>query len=747
MLEHRTLLSFAGSLRQISASYGNNYAPANASSPNGASVVAWINNNEKTSPHLYAQRFDTLGDPTGPVIIVDDSSTVQPYEAAVAMDASGRFVVAWGDYDNSTGARAIEMRAYSAAGAPLMGVTRVATATTGIVSPPSVAASNGSFVIAYTRYTGTRGEVLAQRYTYASGVPVGQGTFIVDASGQGDSSPSVAMAPDGRFDIAYEHYTTLINADVDLARYTAAGTLAGRSSVSLAAGLDPMPSVSMDYRGNAVVAYVQPDPNFGWYSIFANRVTAAGAVGPRIAVTHFPGTNFYYPSVALSPTTGAFVVADDDSRADATVVAEVAADNTVLTSYLTSNYDGFTDTPVALVSIDGYNRFLVTYAAYTGSNYQVYSHRSLLPSSPPQPVSTTAGDNYETRSASSANGASVVVWVNTVNASNHDIYAQRYDALGRPAGPPIAVDASAADSYGPAVAMDASGRFVVTWVDYGPSTGPGVIEMRAYSAAGVPLTPITRVSTGSDWAPSVAASNGSFVVAYAHYNGANFDILARRYTYASGIPVAQPAFAVAATAQGEFSPSVAMAPDGRFDVAYQYEYNYTDYDIDLARYTTAGAYAGTSVVNGDLNVESDPSVSMDNAGNAVVAYVESISGSSGIFANRVSAAGVVGPRITVAYGGGSDWAPSVALSPTTGAFVVAYETNAFNAGVYSLGFRAVEFSAGDVPLEPLSEAIGSLDDGSWVSVSIDAHGRYVVTYSQTNGTHSQINSLRDFLAT
>jgi hypothetical protein len=673
------------------------------------------------------------------------------------MDASGRFVVAWQDYNTATRVTAIEMRDYSAAGAPLTGVTRVATAAagTGTVFGPSVAASNGSFVIAYDRYTGTYNEVLAQRYTYASGVPVGQGTFIVDASGQGDAVPSVAMAPDGRFDIAYEHLTSLINADVDLARYTAAGSLAGRNSVSVAAGQEPMPSVSMDYGGNAVVAYIAPDPNFGWRSIFANRVTAAGIVGPRIAVTDSPGTNFYYPSVALSPTTGSFVVTDEDSRADATVVGEVAADNTVLTNYLTSNYDGFTDSPGASVSIDGYNRFLVTYAAYNGSADEVYSHRGLLPSSPPQPVSTTAGDNSQARNASSANGTSVVVWVDNRSATEYDIYAQRLDAQGRPAGPAIAVDGPGAYSFAPAVAMDASGRFVVAWQDYDVATGHGTIEMRAYSAAGAPLTPITRVSTGaavSDRAPSVAASDGSFVVAYEQNNGTNYDVLARRYTYATSIPVAQPTFAVAATAQQEGSPSVAMSPDGRFDVAYAYLAGPGDDDIALARYTAAGTFEGTNYVNTDLNNDYSPSVSMDNAGNAVVAYTEKfgpfIFSPTGVFASRVSAAGVVGPRITVAYGGGNYWAPTVALSPTTGAFVVAFETNVFN-DIYGFvqGVYAVEFSASSTPLEPMSRAIGSPDDGSGVSVSIDAHGRYVVTFVQTNGAHKEVDSLRDFLST
>jgi hypothetical protein len=754
-LEHRTLLSFAGSLRQVSALYGDSDAPANASSPNGTSVAVWINSTPKTSPHVYAQRFDAQGDPSGPVIIVDDLKGYAN-ETAVAMDASGRFVVAWQDFPGSNGASAIEMRAFSSAGVPLTGVTRVATATTGTVFFPSVAASDGSFVIAYDRTSATGGQVLAQRYTYASGVPVGHGTFVVAPGVQGVGDPSVAMLPDGRFDVVYDYSSGPNNADIGLARYTAAGAFAGTSHVTVDTNLEYGPSVSMDYSANAVVAYTEKFSD-GSYGVFANRVTAAGAVGPliRVAYSGLTIVNYSQPSVALSPGNGSFVVAYNDVYGNGIQVEGIAADNTLLTYYYLAGQDGVGHESGASVSIDEYNRFLLTYAARPGTNSEVYSHRGLLPAAMPQPVSTTPGANSQARNANSAGGTSVVVWVDNRSTTEYDIYAQRFDAQGRPAGPPIAVDGPGAYSFTPAVAMDASGRFVVAWEDYNLATGHSTIEMRAYSAAGAPLTPITRVSTGaavSDGAPTVAASNGSFVVAYQHYNGTNEDVLARRYTYASGIPVAQPTFAVAATAQQEGSPSVAMSPDGRFDIAYAYLAGPGDDDIALARYTATGAFAGTSYINTDLNNEYSPSVSMDNAGNAVVAYTEKVGSlffsPTGVFASRVSAAGVVGPRITVAYGGGNYWAPSVALSPTTGAFVVAFETNVFNDITgFVQGVYAVEFSAGDAPLEPLSRAIGSPDDGSGVSVSIDAHGRYLVTFAKRNGTTDEVDSLRDFLAT
>jgi hypothetical protein len=65
-LEPRTLLSFAGSLRQVGARYGENSSPANARSANGTSVAVWIHSAPEAGPHVYAQRFDAQGDPAGP---------------------------------------------------------------------------------------------------------------------------------------------------------------------------------------------------------------------------------------------------------------------------------------------------------------------------------------------------------------------------------------------------------------------------------------------------------------------------------------------------------------------------------------------------------------------------------------------------------------------------------------------------------------------------------------------------------
>src|SRR5436305_142931 len=77
---------------------------------------------------------------------------------------------------------------------------------------------------------------------------------------------------------------------------------------------------------------------------------------------------------------------------------------------------------------------------------------------------TTRNAQFESDNASSAGGASVVVWTDTFSSTDHDIRAQRYNSFGTKTGPEIVVSASGLDEGSPAVAMDGQGRFTVSWV-------------------------------------------------------------------------------------------------------------------------------------------------------------------------------------------------------------------------------------------------------------------------------------------
>src|SRR5262249_41920672 len=126
----------------------------------------------------------------------------------------------------------------------------------------------------------------------------------------------------------------------------------------------------------------------------------------------------------------------------------------------------------------------------------------------------------------------------------------------------------------------------------------------------------------------------------------------------------------------EARPSVAMNPSGLFDIAFQRKFNSSATTfVNLARYDVFD----NPISNDVLVLGSNPSVAMDNLGNAVVAYQEIRSGGGGfdISTVRISNAGALGSVHSITLTGtnnppGNNILPSVAMSPTDGSYVVAY---------------------------------------------------------------------------
>jgi hypothetical protein len=123
---------------------------------------------------------------------------------------------------------------------------------------------------------------------------------------------------------------------------------------------------------------------------------------------------------------------------------------------------------------------------------------------------------------------------------------------------------------------------------------------------------------------------------------------------------------------------------------------------------------------------------MDAAGNAEVAYQELIGGlRTDIVANRLSRDGSVGNGIFIAVSNFNDALyPSVALTPSGGQFVVAYDS-VLPSGI-SGGVGTTEMAAA----EDTVRFHGFSTDGPFVgngpAVSIDGFDRNVVTYEWSN---------------
>jgi hypothetical protein len=357
---------------------------------------------------------------------------------------------------------------------------------------------------------------------------------------------------------------------------------------------------------------------------------------------------------------------------------------------------------------------------------------------------TTRNHQLHSDNASAANGLSVVVWEDGYSSTDHDIRAQMYNADGSKRGSEIVVENSAWYDSDPSVAIDATGNFVVAWSQQKSQQNMSTTDVvaRRFDSTGAPrggTFTITASPDPSSWKgthPDVASDpDGNFVVAYTHtdFFTLDTDVYAQRYnsnaTLLQTIPVATH------LGQGENSPSVAVSRNGRFDIGYATSAG----NVNLNRYSSVGGLLGQGVVA----VGSAPSVAMDDGGNAVVAYQRLIGSNYDIKATRVNSTGGLSAEIDVRSSHGSDQSPSVALSRTGGAFVVAYSTTDPLGIPGNRTVEVAEINSADtvVALHNLPGHSDNLE----AALSIDADGDFLLSYSGRIGSDFNIFARRGHL--
>jgi hypothetical protein len=341
----------------------------------------------------------------------------------------------------------------------------------------------------------------------------------------------------------------------------------------------------------------------------------------------------------------------------------------------------------------------------------------------PTPINTTPIGGDFTASAISANGSSVVVYTATPN--HNEVLAQRLNSAGVKVGPAIFVGGNDNEANAPSVAIDNQGDFVVAFTQNQPN-GNTFVLARKFGPSGNAIGGNVPVAVGTfaQTDPSVAMdAEGDFVVSYTrdtNYN--NPDVFAKLYN----VNEQQVAvISVATTPDVETNSSVAMTPGGGFDVAYEVA-GPTHFGIQLSQYGAQGAVLHQETITTEAT---NPSLSVDNLGDAVVAWSGGTSSASEILARRVSSTGAQGPVLTVASSPVFELGnASVALKRDgSGGFVVAYDSD-----------ERIELAGGDIDMDDQvlvaevspSNTITTLDAGTdfLPAVSINNSGQYLLTY-------------------
>ena len=288
-----------------------------AMDPGGEFVVAW--QSEQGQYDIFARRYDARGNPKGTEFLVNTSTTSSQTLPAVAMSASGRFVVVWESFGVDGDKSGISGQLFDDNGTAVGGEFQVNTYTTGYQQWPAVAmGASGDFVVAWES-PGEDGDgygIFARRYG-PGGDPIGP-EIPVNAFTTGNQRLATAgMDRSGNFVVAWE--SDAPDNRVVLRRFDADGLpltpdIAASSTSTSYAQYEP--SLAMDRDGNFVLGWGASSEDGDQGGVFARAFDASvtptsGEFQLNVTTT----ANQLYASVAFG-NLGQFVAAWENTAAD-----------------------------------------------------------------------------------------------------------------------------------------------------------------------------------------------------------------------------------------------------------------------------------------------------------------------------------------------------------------------------------------------------------------------------------------------
>ncbi|NHZ73472.1 MAG: hypothetical protein GWP16_03265 [Nitrospirae bacterium] len=316
------------------------YRPSVASGPDGDFIVVWSSRGssgtDTDGESIQGQRYSPGGIPAGNEFQVNTFTTYWQWQADIGRDAAGNFVVVWIGPNSSNAdedRNDIFGQRFAANGAPVGVEFPVNSYTTDYQLNPTIAvAPDGSFVVAWDGQTLPANNIgiRAQRFA-ADATPLGNEFQVNTYLRNNQRFPSIAMNADGDFIVVWESDGSAGSDEhgesVQGQRFAANGILLGGEFQVNSYTTDSQyrPSVAMDTDGDFVVV---------WESLgsFGSDTFGKSVQGQRFAADGTPlGSEFQVNSytdrnqrstAVAMASAGAFVVVWESYGSDGTDVAQ-----------------------------------------------------------------------------------------------------------------------------------------------------------------------------------------------------------------------------------------------------------------------------------------------------------------------------------------------------------------------------------------------------------------------------------------
>jgi hypothetical protein len=368
------------------------------------------------------------------------------------------------------------------------------------------------------------------------------GEFVINSFTYGTQRRvDVASAPSGEFVVVWQTFYNTPSAnqfDILAQRFAATGArMGGEIDVTGDPQVQDRPSVGVAADGSFVVAWEDYEDGYG-YRVSARRFGSGGLpIASEFQVNTTPGS-YYSTTIAVRPD-GTFVVAwagyyYGDGDASSVLARRFDAAGAPLADdfLINTSTTGFQDVPDITSAADG--SFVVVWqdAEQDAIVARRYDNAG-VPVSGEFVVNTSPVLYPDVRAAGAPDGRFVAVW-----RDNDDIVGRRFDGAGVPIGGEFTVNSVTAGYQGrPDVTVATDGSFVVAWMGDGPSSYTDVFASR-FDAAGAPEGgdfQVNRDYLGDAGYRSplaiTSAGDGTFVVVWrsGYQYGSYSDIIGQRF--------------------------------------------------------------------------------------------------------------------------------------------------------------------------------------------------------------------------
>ncbi|MBU1626428.1 hypothetical protein KKB18_03590, partial [bacterium] len=552
------------------------YNPDVVMDPSGNFVVVWTSEDQDgNGTGIFAQRFDSDGNPMGVEFQVNTTTEGDQFDPSIAMNSLGNFVIAW--VGNDEDQEGIFARRYNNEGFPLGDEFQVNVHTDAEQYDPSVAMdSTGNFFAVawtssnqdtenslgiYAKLYSTDGNLIKdeflvntytssnQQYTYAA--LDSNGNFIITWGSFGQDGDGY-----GVYAKIYDNTGSVKKDEFQVNTYTDSYQL--------------IPSVAMGTNGNFVVTWSSYNQDGDGYGVYANIFDENGEeTADEFQVNKYIDSTQYYSYVALD-NDGNFVITWQSYGQDGYSYGVFAQgyDSTgtplgrefQINSY-SRGYQGRAE-----ISMTGDGKYVIVYRSFnqvsTDSDYDIYARLFDIQDTPPADIISPLVEILSPENEEIVYG-SIDVVINAADESGiHNVEIQvnggdwnqclytgerwlyNLDTSGYIATP-MEIQARASDS-----SENAN-------VGYSNKISPIVVNPEDFEEFRVNTT-----ITGTQSHPAIAMGiSGDFIVAW-DSNG----IFARKYDI-TGNPISDE-FQVSSQRAGA-RPSIGMDARGNFTVVWQ----------------------------------------------------------------------------------------------------------------------------------------------------------------------------------